>query len=94
MSCGKPHATDCSEVIEAVYLYLDGEASDDERQRIRVHLDECGPCLRKYGLEQEVRTLVARCCGHDVAPERLRSAVVARLQQVRMEISSVEYRID
>ena len=94
MSCGKPHETDCSNVIEAVYLYLDGEASDDERLRIRVHLDECGPCLRKYGLEQEVRTLVARCCGQDQAPERLRAAVVARLQQVRVEISAVEYRID
>jgi len=94
MSCGSPHATDCAEVIEAVYLYLDAEASDDQRQRIRVHLDECGPCLRKYGLEQEVRVLVARCCGRDTAPESLRSAVVARLQHVRVEISTVEYRID
>jgi hypothetical protein len=25
MSCGDPHETPCSEVLEAVYLYLDGE---------------------------------------------------------------------
>ena len=25
MSCGKPHETPCSEVLERVYSYLDGE---------------------------------------------------------------------
>ncbi len=58
MSCGKPHATDCSDVIERVYLYLDGEADDFDCSRIREHLDECSPCLAQYGLEQEVKTLV------------------------------------
>ena len=28
MSCGDPHDVDCSEVIEQVYLYLDGEIDD------------------------------------------------------------------
>ena len=27
MSCGKPHETPCSEVLERVYWYLDGEVS-------------------------------------------------------------------
>ncbi|MDX6210172.1 MAG: hypothetical protein QOE24_2563, partial [Frankiales bacterium] len=25
MSCGNPHETDCREVLEKVYLYLDSE---------------------------------------------------------------------
>jgi len=37
VSCGNPHATDCREVIEKVYIYLDGEAQHDDRQRIRTH---------------------------------------------------------
>jgi len=46
MSCGNPHDVDCSEVIEQVYLYLDGEIDDEGRSTIREHLDECSPCLR------------------------------------------------
>jgi mycothiol system anti-sigma-R factor len=81
VSCGDPHETDCGEVLAEVFLYLDGEMTADRTDRIRHHLDECSPCLRKYGVEQEVRALVARCCGNDVAPEQLRSKVLGRLRE-------------
>ncbi|MEU8260146.1 mycothiol system anti-sigma-R factor [Micromonospora sp. NPDC048999] len=79
MSCGKPHETDCREVLAEVYLYLDLECAEQRRVLIRHHLDECGPCLREYGIEQEVRALVARCCGNETAPEQLRVRLRARL---------------
>ncbi len=90
MSCGDPHATPCSEVLEQVYLYLDGEDEATSRENVRLHLDECAPCLRKYGLEQAVKALVARCCA-ERAPLDLRDRVLVRLQQVRIEIEQVEY---
>ncbi len=92
MSCGDPHQTPCSEVLEAVYLYLDGEQTEADRHRIREHLDECSPCLRQYGLEQAVKTLVAKHCGGDHPPSDLRDRVLTRIQQVRIEIEHVEYR--
>ena len=91
MSCGDPHETDCSEVLEKVYLYLDQEDAADDHDQIRIHLDECSPCLRQYGLEQAVKALVARCCS-DPAPVDLRERVLLRIQQVRIEIEHVEYR--
>ena len=94
MSCGKPHDTPCDEVLQAVYAYIDGEMTPKDHHLIREHLDECSPCLRQYGIEQEVKALVARCCGSEVAPEALRAKVVARLAQVRVEITQVEFRID
>jgi len=94
MSCGDPHATPCSEVLDAVYVYLDGEQGSHERAEIRQHLDECGPCLRQYGLENAVKALVARCCGSDPAPIDLRERVLVRIQQVRLEIDHVEYRAE
>ncbi|MGH8867532.1 MAG: mycothiol system anti-sigma-R factor [Actinomycetes bacterium] len=94
MSCGKPHDVDCNEVLERVWLYLDGEIGEADVSEIREHLDECAPCLRQYGLDQAVKALVARSCGADPAPEELRARVVARLQQVRVEITHVEYRAD
>jgi len=94
MSCGTPHEVDCSEVIEKVYLYLDGEIDDEARATVREHLDECAPCLRKFGLEQDVKALVARCCGGEVAPDSVRERLLVRLQQVRVELTSIEYRAE
>ena len=94
MSCGEPHETPCSEVLEAVYLYLDGEQDTAHREQVRIHLDECAPCLRQYGLEQAVKALVARSCGRDHAPTDLRDRVLLRIQQVRVEIEQVEYRAE
>jgi len=94
VSCGDPHQTPCSEVLEAVYLYLDGEQDGTSRDHVRLHLDECSPCLRQYGLEQAVKALVARCCGSDPAPSDLRDRVLLRIQQVRVEIDAVEYRAE
>ena len=93
MSCGNPHGTDCREVLDEVYFYLDGELTDEQRHRVRTHLDECGPCLRQYGVEQEVKVLIARCCA-EPAPEGLRARVLERLLEVRVEISQVAYRAD
>jgi len=103
MSCGKPHETPCSDVIEQVWLYLDGEMDEHTCEHVRAHLDECSPCLRQYGIEQEVKALVARSCGSDDVPAGLRDRVRARLTQVRIETTAtetvtetltVEYRTD
>ncbi|MDQ1696998.1 MAG: hypothetical protein QOJ03_2351 [Frankiaceae bacterium] len=94
MSCGNPHDVDCSEVIEQVYLYLDGEIDDAVRAKVRDHLDECAPCLRQFGLEQDVKALVARCCGGDTAPDGLKQRLIVRLQEVRVELGTIEYRAE
>jgi anti-sigma factor (TIGR02949 family) len=82
MSCGKPHDTDCSEVIARVYEYLDGEMPDGDCGKIKQHLHECGPCLREYGIEDEVKKLVKRSCS-DPAPVDLRAKVLAKLAAAR-----------
>jgi mycothiol system anti-sigma-R factor len=94
MSCGNPHEVDCSEVIEQVYLYLDGEIEEADKAKVREHLDECSPCLRQYGIENEVKALVARCCGGDAAPDGLKERLMVRLQEVRVELGTVEFRAE
>jgi len=90
MSCGKPHETPCSQVLESVYWYLDGEVSDEDCEHIRQHLDECGPCLREYGLEEAVKRLVGKHCGCDPVPSELRGKVLVRIKQVQAEIEVTE----
>jgi mycothiol system anti-sigma-R factor len=82
VSCGNPHETDCSEVLDEVYVYLDLECDEQRRDLIRTHLDECSPCLREFGIEQEVKALVSRCCGGERAPEALRERLRAKLTEI------------
>ncbi|WP_399086084.1 mycothiol system anti-sigma-R factor [Streptomyces sp. BBFR2] len=83
MSCGDPHDKDCSEVLDHLYEYLDREMPEGECEKFQVHIDECSPCLEKYGLEQAVKKLVKRCCGHDDVPSDLRSKVMGRIDLIR-----------
>jgi mycothiol system anti-sigma-R factor len=93
MSCGKPHDVPCSEVLARVYWYLDGEVEDTSGAQIREHLDECGPCLREYGLEEAVKRLVHKHCGHEETPSELRAKVLIRIQAVRAELE-VELHVE
>jgi mycothiol system anti-sigma-R factor len=71
-----------------VYSYLDGEMDKVSYTQVKVHLDECGPCLREYGLEEVVKRLVHRHCGHEQVPADLRQKVLLRIQAVREEIEA------
>jgi mycothiol system anti-sigma-R factor len=90
MSCGKPHETPCTEVLARVYSYLDGEVDDRSYGKIREHLDECAPCLREFGLEEVVKKLVHKSCGHEPVPGELRTKVLTRIAVVRAELEGVE----
>jgi mycothiol system anti-sigma-R factor len=83
---GRGHDLDCGDVVEAVYLYLDGELNEEVIDNIRSHLDDCSPCLQEYGIEKEVKALIARSCC-EKAPEALRVAIVQRIEIVRSEMT-------
>jgi mycothiol system anti-sigma-R factor len=87
-----PGGIDCDDVLKDLYLYLDDESDDRLRNRIREHLDGCAPCLRQFGLEQDVRSLIARCCGGDHAPQSLHQRIRVRITEITTETSHVEYR--
>jgi mycothiol system anti-sigma-R factor len=71
-----------------VYSYIDGEMDKASYAQVKVHLDECGPCLREYGLEEVVKRLVHRHCGHEQVPADLREKVLLRIRSVRAEIET------
>ena len=83
--------TDCGVVISEVYLYLDLECSEDRRALIQKHLDECTYCLREFGIEHEVKALVARSCGDERAPQELRERLRLKLNELVIEVETREY---
>ncbi len=88
MSCGKPHDTPCSDILDKVYEYIDGELDPQGLQLIKSHLVECGPCLREYGLEEEIKRLVHRSCRNEEVPTGLRERVMVRIEQITVELRS------
>ncbi|MEU3570613.1 mycothiol system anti-sigma-R factor [Kitasatospora sp. NPDC036755] len=83
MSCGDPHETECGEVLDHLYEFLDNEMPEGDCAKLRVHFEECSPCLRQYGLEQAIKALIKRSCGCDDTPTDLRSKVLARIDSIR-----------
>jgi len=70
---------DCKDTLRELYQYLDGHLSDDDREHIRHHLDDCSPCLEAFDFEAELRQVVRqRCC--DQAPEALRDRIARAIE--------------
>jgi mycothiol system anti-sigma-R factor len=86
MSCGNPHDTDCSEVLLRVYEYLDGEMGPDDCAKIQQHLEECGPCLQQFDIDQMLKALVRRSCHCETAPRELRMQIMTRITTLRVEL--------
>ncbi len=93
MSCGKPHAQNCADILANLYLFLDNEIDDASCAEIREHLIECGPCLAKYDLDRVVKHLVARSCS-EPAPQPLRDRVLLSIRSVSVQITTTNIRHD
>ena len=69
----------CDETIERLYVYLDGELTEQRRLEIARHLDMCGPCVGAYGFESELRRVIANRC-KDHVPDALIERVAEALR--------------
>ena len=89
MSCGNHHETDCTQVLAALHAFLDGEASAADCTVIKVHLDECGPCLAEYDIDKIVKSVVARSCGCEAVSEELRVRITAGIRSVAIQRTQI-----
>jgi mycothiol system anti-sigma-R factor len=71
---------DCSAVIADVWLMLDNECDERTRARLQQHMDDCGACFEAYGIEEKVKSLLARKCGGEHAPDGLRERLTIQLR--------------
>lgn len=90
MSCGGPHDIPCSDVINAVFTFLDNEPTPLERSLIEHHFAECPPCQEEAEISALLKQLVARSCCEDPAPDQIRARITAQITQIQIEISRVQ----
>ena len=88
MSCGKPHETDCAEVLAEVWLFLDHECDDTRRRLLEHHLDECTPCLAEYGLDEKLKKLLATKCA-EAAPAGFKDRLRQSIRSIVLEQADV-----
>ncbi len=72
---------DCSEALEQLELFLDGELPGTDLGRIRAHLAACYPCADRATFEGQLRALVKERCA-EASPPDLRLAIMRRLDEM------------
>lgn len=80
--CGGEHALACGQFLLSTYRLAEESCDEAHRRALGQHMEECGPCRNSYSLERNIKSLVGRCCGTEVAPESLRSQVQQRIRQM------------
>ncbi len=66
---------ECTEAVEVLYHYLDGQLTEERRILIQRHLDECPPCLDAFDFEAELRVVISSHCRSDSVPQALRERI-------------------
>ena len=69
---------DCQEAVRQLYVYLDGELTEERRLKIAMHLDDCGPCADAAGFEADLRAVVSSRC-KDRVPDSLIARVASAI---------------
>ncbi|WP_448609913.1 mycothiol system anti-sigma-R factor [Geodermatophilus sp. URMC 60] len=92
---GEPISVDsCEDVLSHVFEFLDHETEPARREVIAEHLEDCSPCLRQFGIEQEFKALVRRRCGGDTPPPGLRDRIKLQLTTVSFEEDGTQVSVE
>ena len=73
---------DCSESIQELYTFLDGELTIERRRHIELHLDGCQDCYEAFDFEAELRIVISTRCREEV-PDQLRARVADALREIQ-----------
>jgi mycothiol system anti-sigma-R factor len=76
----------CADFLDRIVYLLDNELDAGEIREVRLHLDECAPCLERYDVQRTIKTIVARSCSES-APDDLRQRVIVQLRQIQVQIT-------
>lgn len=61
---------DCMKLVGQLYQLLDGEIEQHQVEFLQEHLEECGDCLMRLGVEAHFTQMVRqRCAGGDCPDE-------------------------
>jgi mycothiol system anti-sigma-R factor len=72
-----------STCLEMLQVILDGEASEEQKQYFKQHMDMCLPCFKGYELDMAIKQLVkSKCCGGDAPKELIEEIKITISQKI------------
>jgi anti-sigma factor (TIGR02949 family) len=60
---------DCDDALEKMYLFIDGELTQDTAETIRFHLEDCPPCGEAFSFEERLKLVVRTRLQEEVPAE-------------------------
>ncbi|MBK1785738.1 mycothiol system anti-sigma-R factor [Prauserella cavernicola] len=88
---GKPDNVHCEQALAEIFLLLDKECSPERDEELRKHIDDCPPCLEEYGIDEQLKQLLARKCGGDHAPAELKSRLRASIRKTVEDRGGIQF---
>ena len=69
-----PEIVGCREAMAKLYSFLDGDLTEQRREAVQHHLDECSPCVKAYDFDADLKKVLAARC-QDSVPESLKERI-------------------
>lgn len=79
--CDEIDEISCSEAVERVYEYLDGELDDEEADEVRCHIIKCKRCYPMYDWERMFLDFIRERGSRPEANPKLRRTVESLLDR-------------
>lgn len=73
--------TDFNKCMTVLELVLDNEASEEEHQFFKEHIEKCMPCFSKFTNEKDIRALIKLKIQKKVVPSDLIQSIKTKIQE-------------
>ena len=71
----------CVDALRELYLFLDGELTEERRVVIEAHVNECSPCMEKFQFEDDLRVGIRTVVQGQVPPPDFRDRLLSAIDQ-------------
>ena len=75
--------SNCVRVHELLNVIIDDEASKEEEQFFKGHIDECAPCLEKYNVERSLIDKIKSKLSHKCCPENVVNSIKEQIKSIQ-----------
>lgn len=72
--------SDCEKCLEILELIMDGEATPQQENDFRKHIDACLPCYETYNLEASIKKLLQTRIERKQVPEDLIEKIRSKIR--------------
>jgi len=70
----------CEEAAQRLYEHLDGELSQVDHEKIKIHLELCLKCCHKFEFEEILRSILRSKARSEKLPSLLRERILKEIE--------------